>query len=347
MPDPLSVSTDWSDLVDIHERLNSTIMFTLIRFVYGVVATRFSDAESGVLCLVAIIVSGVGMHLHLHPGSTLLFQVVFSLTSALFSQAVINLSTNPSRLQNAAASTQLIFDFVVVTSLLLGAAVLPARLRSMPYINRAITLLLYMYTDATEFMIMHLSLGIVATFLCILLYISIIRYKTLLANHVSLEYLVKALNMVTINVVLASAGTINHRLSDRYTQAVLIVIILFIVDALHRVTGVLREGRDFAVWKGSKLLFDIYASVGIDTMATLSVAAIFLIVKHVVPTQNSTAVEVSLLVTVNVILDDLAQYTTFAYNMDKVLTLFMYTIVIHCVSNAVADHSPKTKSEDP
>ena len=29
---------DWSDLVDIHSRLDSTIMFTMIRFVYDIFA---------------------------------------------------------------------------------------------------------------------------------------------------------------------------------------------------------------------------------------------------------------------------------------------------------------------
>ncbi len=327
--------SDWSDLIDIHQRLDSTIMFTLIRFVYSVMSTYFSDPEVALLTVIFVILSGTSMHWKLHPGTILLSQVIFSLSSALLSQAIINISTANAHVHNLTSTHRLLLDYVVVTSLLLAAAVLPGQFRSLPYINRAITLLLYMHTDATEYMIKQLSMGIVPAFFSILLYVTLIRYKQILTSHVTLQYLIKAFNMNSINVVLASAGSVNDTLTDRHTQAVLIILILFIIDALHRVSHALQEGRDFAIWKGSQKLFQIYVDMDIDPIATFSAAVIFIVGKHILTFKNSTLIEVIMLVTVNVILDNLGQYTSFAYNMDKVLTLFMYVIVIHCVSKAI------------
>lgn len=331
--------TDWSDLVDIHHRLDSTIMFTLIRFVYSVLTPHYSHSEIALFTLIAVILAGTVIHRNLHPGTVLLSQVVFSLASALLSQAIINISTANAHLQQLTTAHRLLLDFVVVTSLLLGAAVLPDQFRSLPYINRAITLLLYMYTDATGYMIQKLTMGVVPAFLSILLYATLIRFKSNLQSRVTLQYLIKALNMNSINVVLESAGSVNATLTDRHTQAVLIILVLFIIDALHRVSHALQEGRDFAIWKGSQKLFQIYVDMGIDPIATFAAAVIFIVGKHVLTFKNSTLIEVIMLVTVNVILDNLGQYTSFAYNMDKVLTLFMYVIVIHCVSNAIFAHN--------
>ena len=328
---------DWSDLIDIYQRLDSTIMFTLIRFVYAVMDKHASAPEITLFCILAVLTAGIVMRWPVHRGTALMAQVIFSLASALFSQAVINIATHNSRLmsQNVQSAVRLLLDFVTVTSLLLGAAILPEQVRILPYINRAITLLLYMYTDATEYMIAQLSLGIAPTFLCIFLYMLVIRFRTQLQEQTTLEYLLKALNMVSINIVLSSAGTISSTLTDRHTEAVLIVIILFIIDAMHRVSGALQEGRDFAVWKGSQKLFTLYVDINVNSFTTFTAAVLFLIAKHVMSSTNSTLVEVMLLVTINVILDDLSQYTAYAYNMDKVFILFIYVIAIHSIKNAM------------
>ena len=324
---------DWSELMEMQERLNSTIMFTMIRFCYSVLASHFTDAEIGLICLVSVIASAVSMRFSLDAGTKLLMHVVFSLTSGLVSQSIINISTNNSRLMtfDIHSPASLLIDFVVVTSLLLGAAILPDSLTQMPYINRAITILLYMYTDATEFIVTQLNMSIAPVFICIFLYVILIRFHDALATHRTLQYLLKALNMCSINVVLASAGAVNNNTSDRHTFAVILLIILFSIEALHRVTGVLQEGRDFAVWKGSKLLFELYSTLDFSIVSTLSAAVLFVVFKHVAGSRNSTLVEVFLLVSVNAILDNLSQYTASAFNFDKILTLFMYTIVIHSV----------------
>lgn len=328
---------DWSDLVDIHSRLDSTVMFTMIRFVYAVFRETFGDGDIAVICGAAVVASGIAMHLRAHLGTLLLFQVVFSLSSALLAQAVINVSTYNSRLLHYSiqSAPRLLMDFIVVTSLLLGAAVIPPRVSRLPYINRAITILLYMYTDATEYIVEKLNMGITPSFVCILLYLVIVRYARFLATAPTLGYLVKALTMVSINVVLASVGTVNQQGSNRYTQAVLLLIVLFVIDAVHRVTGAVQEGRDFAVWKSSKLLFEIYDTLDISMLATLSIAMLFIVVKHATLSRNSTLVETFLLISVNAILASLSSYTAVAYNMDKILMLFIYVIIIHSAANAI------------
>ena len=73
----------------------------------------------------------------------------------------------------------------------------------------------------------------------------------------------------------------------------------------------------------------------LNSFTTFTAAVLFLIAKHVMSSTNSTLVEVMLLVTINVILDDLSQYTAYAYNMDKVFILFIYVIAIHSIKNAM------------
>lgn len=339
----MSQPENWSDLVDIHQRLDSTIMFTMIRFVYGIFEASFPDSDIAIVCAVALVISGLGMRFRVHLGTRLLFQVTFSLSSALLSQAIINIATRNSRLMTFSiqSTPRLLIDFVVVTSLLLGASVIPQSIQSLPYINRAITILLYMYTDATEYIIERLDMSLAPTFISILLYVVIVRFKPYLQTAPTLNYLIKAVNMVSINVVLSSIGSVSQQGSNRYTLAVLLVIVLFIIDAIHRVTGALQEGRDFAIWKGSKLIFEIYDTMHIATIATLSAAALFVIAKHVSRSKNSTLVEIFLLVTVNALLDGLSQYTSIAYNLDTVLLLFIYVIFIHSVANGIASARQK------
>ena len=103
----------------------------------------------------------------------------------------------------------------------------------------------------------------------------------------------------------------------------------------------MQEGRDFAVWKGSQKLFTLYVDIKVNSFTTFTAAVLFLIARHVLSSTNSTLVEVMLLVTINVILDDLSQYTAYAYNMDKVFILFIYVIVIHSIKNAMPTPSQK------
>tara|TARA_B100001758_G_scaffold133848_2_gene115227 strand:- start:1337 stop:2383 length:1047 start_codon:yes stop_codon:yes gene_type:complete len=338
-PSPEPSIDDWSDLVDIHQRLDSTVMFSMIRFVYGVFEQLYSDSDIAVVCVVALVFSSLGMRFRTHLGTQLLLQVAFSLSSALLSQAIINIATQNSRIMSLSvhSTPRLLVDFVVVTSLLLAAAIIPPSLSRLPYINRAITILLYMYTDATEYIIERLDMSIAPTFISVLLYIVIVAYRDFFASAPTLSYLIRAVNMVSINVVLSSLGAVGQENSNRYTLAVLLVIVLFIIDALHRVTGMLQEGRDFAVWKGSKLIFEVYQTMDISTLATLALGVVFIVAKHVSRSSNSTIVEIFLLVAVNAILDSLSDYTSVAYDIDTVLMLFIYVVTIHSISNFISD----------
>ena len=109
-----------------------------------------------------------------------------------------------------------------------------------------------MYTDSTQYIIQQLDVSRSAGALSVLLYMCLIRLKTMLSQYDTLQYIVKAVNMVSINILLESISRRSGSLTDQHTRAFLLVVTLFIIDALNRVTMALNEGRNFAIWKGQQ-----------------------------------------------------------------------------------------------
>lgn len=331
------VADDWTDLKAIHSRLDSTIMFTLIRFTFSIFKVYINNWEIAFVCLVAIMLTTSARRYIADAHGSLLFEVIDSLSSAVLSQSVINIATHDSRLMKykVTQSQQLIMEFTTVTALLLMVTVIPDSTRKLSYVDRSITLLLYMYTDATQYIIQQLNVSRSAGVLCVVMYMFLIRYEHALSRRRTLQYVIKAVSMVSINILLESVSTASGSVNDQHTRAFLLIVTLFIIDALNRVSHNLEEGRNFALWKGALQIFNMYKDIDIDSSVTLFAAVIVIIAKHALQVRNSTLVELYMLITVNVILSNVSVVTNTTFNLDSVLILFVIVLAIHGINHVI------------
>jgi len=332
----------WSDFVDIATRLDSTINFTLVRFLYMVAREALSNTEIVLAAVtVLVLVNTAGATAAARRHAYLAAEIAASLGSGLLGQALINSATSDERIVRMRLVTpaRLAEEFAVTTSMLLLASVVPQRLQAKEYVARALTILLYMYTDATQNVIAQLNFAWSPPFLCALLFVALQRFHVQLARRRTLQYLVKALNMVTLNILITSVGAINTDAADLHTNTALLLLTLFLINALTQFSDIFVESRNFAIWKGAQQLFLVYRELGIDSRATFALAVTVVLLHtsgraaaRLLWLNSNTLVEIFLLVVVNAIIDELATATMGVHNMLQAFTLFLYIIVIHATS---------------
>ena len=332
---------DWGQ---IGSRLDSTIHFTLIRFIYQVLSHKLANLEIILIMVTCLFFLGTKSKQILQGHMVLIVDVFESLSSGLLGQALINIATsNEVILQPQIQDTAKLFEeFAVVTSMLFFASIIPHQLQKKEYIHRAITILLYMYTDATQSIVNRLAFKWTAGFVCLLVFVALHKCDRILRQTTTLQYFVKAVNMVVVNIVLTSVSKIDVESSDLHTQTVLLLMLLFFIDSLNHLIPVLQDSRNFAIWKGAQMLFVVYSQFDVQPILTF-LMAIMVIVLHTVTLtwipdiqkQQTSIIEVFLLVVVNVIIDQLGDYTSKVYSVENSLLLFIYILGIHAFSRSI------------
>ena len=148
--------------------------------------------------------------------------------------------------------------------------------------------------------------------------------------------------MVVVNIVLTSVSKIDVDSSDVHTQTVLLLLFLFFVDSLSHLIPVLQESRNFAIWKGAQMLFVVYNELNVQPILTFLMAILVVMVHTVILTwipsiqkQQTAIIEVFLLVVVNVVIDQLGDYTMKVYSVENSLLLFIYILSIHAFSRYI------------
>ena len=92
---------NWQDMKAIHSRLDSTVMFTLIRFIFAILKLYLSNGEICLVCVIALLLTNGVRRVTHDAHSMLLFEVMDSLGSAVLSQAIINIATADERLMQS------------------------------------------------------------------------------------------------------------------------------------------------------------------------------------------------------------------------------------------------------
>jgi|TARA_B100001094_G_scaffold149720_1_gene144903 hypothetical protein len=337
-PPPIDV---WGDFIDIAARLDSAINFTLIRFIFKTLQMVLSNHEIILVNASLLLFINTTFASSLLLNVNVILTVVASLSSGLIAQALINTATSNEILASMTInqSSRLLEQFTVTTAMLLFASIIPGQLQRKEYVSRAITILLYMYTDATQNIVNQLNFGWSPPFLCVLICILLHKNQEYLEQRKTLQYIVKALNMVAINILLTSVTTIDTNASDLHTSTAFLIVTLFSIDALMQLSVSFTEGRNYAIWKGAQQLFLVYQELQIDPIVTFVLACVFVILHttsiqiiSILHLQNNTILEIFLLIVVNVIIDQLQSKALSVFNIENGFVLILYIIAIHTVS---------------
>lgn len=336
-----SATYTWEDFVNIASRLDSAINFTLIRFLYGMMQLVLSNNEIILINVTLLLFINTSFATNILLNIEVIVTVVFSLSSGLVAQALINTATNNELLVSMKLNDtgRLLEQFTVTTAMLLFVSIIPMKLQQKEYVSRAITILLYMYTDATQNIVDQVNFGWSPPFFCVLICILLERHRVYLESRVTLQYIVKALNMVSINILITSVSTIDTNATDLYTSTALLIITLFAIDTMMQLSGNMQEGRNYAIWKGAQQLFFVYQELHISTLVTFVLAVIFILmhttsvrVVELLHFRNNTILELFLLVVVNVVIEQLQQNALSVFSVEQAFVLMLYIISIHTVS---------------
>ena len=327
-------SQTFNTIEEISARLDSTINFTLIRFVHQYFSTFLNEYEIIFSCFIAIVFLDVILKLFPDKTFVVIHEVVSAIGSAVLSQSIVNIATRKGELIATDNTTNMFFieKFVVATSILILVTVLPPKFLQISYVSRCITLLLYMYTDAMQGIVANIDLDSIIIYVCVFLYILLHRYQDWLARNQTLQYLTRAMTMLTVNVLQTSIVTTDVKLGvtvSMSVQAILLCLALFFIDALAQIAPTFSDSRNYAMWKGAQQLHALYDTLGIDFNVTVAISLIALWTRRLWTQSNSTIVELSMLVLINVALSILSSYISNTFTPDKSVILFMYVEIIH------------------
>jgi len=320
------------------ERIDGVITFTLVRFMYTIAVNFVSELELAVLALwvtmLTVGLAGLQTRARWSPVVGELADLTRKLFILLLNQSIISISTK----RLASQHRQILLPFVELSCLLMGAVALSTLLQQPSYTDRAITLLLYMYTDASQEILQSTGLGVASAVLIATVYIGL-NSRLTEARGMHAAIFMRAFNMVSINVVLSVITDLNSATS-LYTQSMLLIAFLFSVDVLTQLNPMFVESRDYCLWRSAQNLQELYKQQGVDPALTAVISCVLLGVKsvwHVTPHRQSisTLVELGSLILVNILLDVMASDIFDAPRVDKVLTLAIYVIFVHHMSSLV------------
>ena len=331
------------DYMSIEQRLDSVITFALIGFVSDILAESLSKLEIAlVTTIILLTLRGVCNTQKLYQYSAVrqIVELLEKLSVMVLSQALISMVTEDSRILRMRESSlaQLFVAFIVTTNLLVLVSLFAYAFSSVDAVSRSMTLLLYIYADATEIIVQRIELGRVsAALLCLLIWLVFLAldvrstYKQLFA----VQYVLSATNMVCINVVLQSLVDVDASRDAAARDSFLLLVVLFFLDGLAQLDERLGEARNYAIWKGSQKLFLVFRAFDVQLDAMLLLSLSLLYSRPLWKGLLSSVFELALLVVVNVVLDLANTYIAAAYTVDKAVLLFTYVVLLHQATGLV------------
>ena len=283
------------ELCELISRLDNLLTFSLIRFLHDLLRLHI---EEGTIVLGSALVvllceqTGTGA-------------AVSRITAMMWSQSIINIVTSHSRLLHVADS--LGFEelqlFTAATALLILGSMLGHVLQHKAWMRQCVSLLLFMYAEATQAVLGTLRLGTSLVFVCILLYGVAVRSRARgeqAGASADTQTLLQALQMICINTILVRVET----KTAVHTSTGMFLLILLLVDAASSALQVMSETRDYTLWKVSVRMSAVYARAGLPEV----LAPLALVVAQVIPAElcARTLRELVMLVLFNNVIERIA-----------------------------------------
>jgi hypothetical protein len=328
------------DLHGIETRLDSVITFALIRFVHSILRLFLDETETFLVSTIAVLTITLLLHFlsKQRSASRNMLQLILNILVMVLSQTVINLATQNKRVMRLGDDVfgVLLEGFVATTCLLVLVSLASYAFSSVDAVSRSTSLLLFIYADATEYVISILRLDTVSALsISILVYTVFLVYTSASEINFTLTYLLRGLNMVCINITLRSFIQLDTHYIGIEKQSFVLVLVLFLVDGFSIIVPKLAEARDYAIWKGSQKLFFVIKILDPKPDIILFVCIALLYSKPLWHNLLTAVYELSLLVVLNVVLDLASDYIENAYSVDKAILLFTYVIMIQTLSGLV------------
>ena len=206
------------DLHDMSGRLNGVITFTIIRFVYTILALHLSSIEIVLFAAISMLsLSVVRSHSVALNSIVSLVQKMSVMVASQVALRVLGVDTNLGYSASTPVSTVL-QTLTVVTCILVLASFVPQYFHDLDLVQRCVTLVLFTYAEAIESLFSVRRMGTTPSLVCVLVYMCLYKYESMLGKVFTLQYLIRAINMVTINFILRALVDSNQDVVSIHIQ---------------------------------------------------------------------------------------------------------------------------------
>lgn len=264
-----------------------------------------------------------------------LLSIFSKLSLLVLSQTIIAAASLFLQLENTKISYQnTLFVLLNTTCILIFVSIIPQYFAQLNYIERSVTLILYMYADIAENLINISSLRSILFVLSLLIYFVLQTPNNIFfspSKSSNFVYWIRALNMVCVDIILNFHKILFDRKNSLFIDGSLIYLVLILLDAASKCCCYFQESRDYAVWKTAKLLFILIQAQVQETDLVLAVIAVFLILQFLLKNFGTNS-ELFILITINFLLDILQNHVLSLTGEDKAIILFLYLIFISLLS---------------
>ena len=263
---------------------------------------------------------------------------IFRVITLIWSQNILNLSTNHNLVFEIGKrlDVEILLNFVVSTCILIGSSAFFSILSVQSWAKQVITLILYMYVEAIENIVSLLHLQNMILPLCILIYFLIFHFQKTISKWVVTANIIQAMQMTSINIILASV--LMNNVQSLYIQTGFLLLILSIVDTLSELMPILKDSKDYALWKVSSHLAQMYAEteLPVAVSAVLLVLLFFMNMQHINNTQ--TVLDLSLLTILNHIVDRMTEDAFSLVAVQKSIDAFCYLTIFSSIMQVLGSH---------
>jgi len=206
------------DLHNMSGRLNGVITFTIIPFVYSILVLHLSSIEIvlfasiGILSLLVVRSHSVALN-----SIVSLVQKMSVMVASQVALRVLGVDTNLGYSASTPVSTVL-QTLTVVTCILVLASFVPQYFHDLDLVQRCVTLVLFTFAEAIESLFSVRRMGTTPSLVCVLVYMCLYKYESMLGKVFTLQYLIRAINMVTINFILRALVDSNQDVVSIHIQ---------------------------------------------------------------------------------------------------------------------------------
>lgn len=311
------------------ERLHTAIMYALLQFAHRLLR-RLMD---GPATLVAVAVLGTG--LMVVPSTDDVVALVRRFVFLTAAQTGISLVRDLFAVSEGSPGALRVEFVAVATMLLVLAHALTHAVEHSSVLERTLTLLLYMYTDAVEVVLRAVAEGAGAVLVCVALYLLLRVSFAHAPAEWGLSVIVRGVSMVCINVVL---GWLASDTQDLPTRAGTLVLFLFLSDFGIGVLAFLEEVRGYVLWKSAQIVYLDFLAMVHDVRAAMVLGLVLCACKGLLPAGQwppglTTALQLTTLVLVNMVLGPLTELLGTMFSLENVIIAFNVVIVVNlCVA---------------
>jgi hypothetical protein len=324
----------FSEVRQLAHRIEGSLIFTLVRFLYSLFRNQFDNPTILFINLFMLAISfafnrGIldALRLGSHTQKTLhrLLNLVQKFSTLVLTQALIK-SVQPVDLDNSMLVT-LLQCLVSSVCLVILLTLLPGGFHASENGQQFMRLVLYMFTDNTEFLVKRVSFGWTLPFLAMAGFVFLFHTSEWYRRSQILETLTKAFNLSLTNLMILSSWTVDIGSTEQMSQLTQLVGLLVLFDALQGVFPEFSAMRDYAVWQGAAQVYGLSKHEGVSGMS-LVVVCLFVVFAVQASVRIKALVELAVLVVINVILGDITLVVSTIHTQDVVTIVVLWLTLI-------------------